>query len=187
MKKLLLITTLIGLSLIARGQAATYKPFQVNFTVGFDEPFYGKGTSSDGVYAIEPQIHLGDKFSLGFRIEKADLTFNIDPSKTFSGGNVYQVHGDVASYCATGEYYFLKRIFIGGGLGYFKPSLINTNTDPNTDAVIVSNDSSKFGFYPEIGFESGHFRMSIDYNVAGNNSNYLAFNIGFFIWGGKKK
>jgi len=187
MKKLLLFAALIGLSFIVRGQSPTYKPFQVNLTVGFDEPVYGKGTSSDGVFAIEPQYHLSDKFSFGFRVEEADLTFNIDPAKTFLGGTVYQVHGYVASYCATGEYYFFKRAFIGGGLGYFKPSLINTNTDANTNAIIAYNNSSKFGFYPEIGFESGHFRMSMDYNVAGNNSNYLAFNIGFFIGGGEKK
>jgi len=187
MKKLLLITALIGLTLIARGQSPTYKPFQLNLTAGFDVPVYGKGTNSDGVLAIEPQFHLSDKFSLGFRVEEADLTYSIDPEQTFLFGTIDKVHGSVISYCATGQYYFSKRAFIGAGLGYFKPSLINTNTDPNTNAKTVYNNSSKFGFYPEIGFESGHFRMSIDYNVAGNNSDYLAFNIGFFIGGGKKK
>jgi hypothetical protein len=187
MKKLLLFAVLIGLTLMARGQSATYKSFQVNLMSGVDVPLYGNGTSSDLVGAIEPQYHLSDKFTLGFRIEEADLIFNIDPENTFIFGTVYKLHGHVTSYCTTGEYYFSKRAFIGGGLGFFKPSLINTNTDPNANAVTVYNNSSKFGFFPEIGFEAGHFRMSIDYNVAGNNSNYVAANIGFFIGGGKKK
>jgi hypothetical protein len=187
MKKLSLFIAFIGLASVTWGQSATYKSFQVNLTWGFDVPLYGKGTSSDFVEAIEPQYHLSDKFTLGFRIEQADLIFNIDPENTFLFGTVYKLHGHVASYCATGEYYFSKRAFIGGGLGFFKPSLINTNTDPNANAVTVYNNSSKFGFFPEIGFEAGHFRMSIDYNVAGNNSNYVAANIGFFIGGGKKK
>lgn len=187
MKKMLLFAALTGLTLMARGQVSTYKAFQVNLTTGLDVPLYGKGTSSEVVGAIEPQYHLSDKFTLGFRIEEADFTFNIDPEETFIFGTVDKLHGKVISYCATGQYYFSKRAFIGGGLGYFKPSLINTNTDPNANAVTVYNNTSKFGFFPEIGFEGGHFRMSIDYNVAGNNSNYLAFNIGFFIGGGKKK
>ena len=186
MKKLLLFAAFIGLTLMARGQSA-YKPFQVNLTGGFDVPLYGKGTSSDAVAAIEPLYHLSDKFSLGFRVEEADLTFNIDPENTFLFGTVDKLHGKVTSYCVTGQYYFSKRAFIGGGIGYFKPSLINTNTDPNMNAVVVYNNSGKFGFYPEIGFEARHFRMSIDYNFAGNNSDYLAFNIGFFIGGGEKK
>jgi len=186
MKKLLLIIALIGLALIARGQSTTYRSFKVNLTTGFDQPVYGKGTSSGLIGAIEPQYRLSDRFSLGFRIEEADLTFNIDPENTFIFGTVDKLHGKVTSYCATGEYYFSKRAFIGGGLGFFKPSLINTNTDPNRNAVVVYNNSNKFGFFPEIGFEAGHFRMSVDYNVAGNNSDYLAFNIGFFIGGGKR-
>ncbi len=187
MKKLLLITALIGLTLMARAQSPTYKPFQLNLTAGFDVPMYGNGTGSGVIGAIEPQYHLSDKFSIGFRIEEADLTFNIDPVNTFIFGTINKEYGYVASYCATGQYYFSKRVFIGGGLGFFTPSGINTNTDPNANATVVRNNSGKFGFYPEIGFETGHFRMSIDYNVAGNNSDYLAFNIGFFIWGGKKK
>jgi hypothetical protein len=53
------------------------------------------------------------------------------------------------------------------------------------NATLVPGASS-FGFFPRVGFETGHFRMSAAYDIVGNNSSYVAFTIGFFFGGGKK-
>jgi len=51
--------------------------------------------------------------------------------------------------------------------------------------------ASKFGFAPRAGFELGHFRTALEYNIAGKtgsiNNNYLSIKLGFFIGGGRNK
>jgi outer membrane protein W len=89
------------------------------------------------------------------------------------------------SYCATAEYYLAKggfRPFIGVGAGVFTQS----TTHDNSGTVELVAGSTNAGFFPEVGFETGHFRMSADYNVASTNNDYFAFKIGFFFGGGKK-
>jgi hypothetical protein len=89
------------------------------------------------------------------------------------------------SYCATGEYYLAAggfRPFVGAGAGFFNQSSLKAS---NGNATLVPG-ATNFGFFPETGFEAGHFRMSADYDVAGNSNNYVAFKIGAFFGGGKK-
>src|SRR3569833_2045457 len=185
MKKALLLPIIVCFALMAKGQPAAYKPFKLDVSMGFDLPVYGNGTSGSTVVTIQPHYRISDNFSVGFRFEDAELSFWIDEN-TFLFGHITTAHGSVTSYCATGEYYFPNRVFIGGGLGSFRPGAIDTNTDPNGKAVLVFSKVSNLGFFKEIGFEAGHFRISADYNVAGSNSNYVAFHIGFFFWGVKK-
>ncbi|MBS1531915.1 MAG: hypothetical protein JSU01_16550 [Bacteroidetes bacterium] len=84
------------------------------------------------------------------------------------------------------------RPFIGGGAGVFNQGSINVqgNSSGTSNSGYVSL-GSKFGFFPRAGFEAGHFRISAEYNVVGNDANgnsqnFAAFNIGFFFGGGRR-
>ncbi|MCX6291065.1 MAG: hypothetical protein NT126_04810, partial [Bacteroidetes bacterium] len=51
---------------------------------------------------------------------------------------------------------------------------------------------SEFGFYPRVGFDLGHFFMSMDYNFiavtnvkSGNETEYFGIRIGAFFFRGK--
>jgi hypothetical protein len=69
-------------------------------------------------------------------------------------------------------------------------------------------DDDKFGFYPRVGFDVGHFTVTLDYNIVPpsrvrvttsqpsqpvtitNNdyqNSYLGLKVGFFLGGGRKK
>jgi len=46
--------------------------------------------------------------------------------------------------------------------------------------------ATKFGVYPRVGFEAGHFRLSCEYNAV-KGGGYLGVKVGAFIGGGRKK
>ena len=77
------------------------------------------------------------------------------------------------------------RPFLGAGAGIFSQQSVNYDSSTDTNTGLVKG-GSKFGLFPRAGFEAGHFRLSAEYNILGNNSNYAAFKIGFFFGGGKK-
>ena len=182
MKKILLIIAIAGFALTARSQSSEYKPFKVDIGLGYAIPSSGGNSTKGGVtFTIQPHYRLSDALALGLRLEGAALGYE----NTTSSNEDVKV-SVLASYCATGEYYLSNsgfRPFIGAGAGLFTQESMEVNTGGSTYATPAT---SKFGFFPEIGFETGHFRMSADYNILGSNSGYLAFKIGFFIGGGKK-
>ena len=95
------------------------------------------------------------------------------------------------------QYYFhdnYVRPFIGAGLGLFSLAAVkfNTATDNSIDANEVKAET-RFGFYPRIGIDAGHFNFTIDYNfipktntpgIGEVNNNYLGIRAGFSIGGG---
>jgi hypothetical protein len=92
----------------------------------------------------------------------------------------------LTSYCLTGDYYFTRsgfRAFAGGGAGIFAQNAVVGKLGANGSA---STSATRFGVFPRLGFEAGHFRMSATYNIVGSDASYLAFTIGFFLGGGKK-
>ena len=94
-----------------------------------------------------------------------------------------------ASYLLTSDYYFNTnsfRPFAGIGAGLYRNAAVSLDSD---DMEGDMQTGSKFGFAPRVGFEYGHFRTAIEYNVAGKagniNNNYLGIKLGFFIGGGR--
>lgn len=186
MKKLLLLTVLTGFAILAKAQSTTYKAFKVDLGFGYAIPTAnsGGGTKAGVTFTIQPHYRLSDDFALGLRFEGAGLGY-----ENTNSDNADAKIALLYSYCATGEYYLMEggfRPFVGAGAGFFNQhsAEVNSNTDNSNVALVPGG--TKFGFFPEVGFEAGHFRLSADYNIAGNNNNYLAFKIGFFIGGGKK-
>ncbi len=182
MKKSLLLAVLISAAFLADAQSTTstiYKAFKVDIDLGYAIPSSGSGsgTKAGATFTLEPHYRLSDDLAIGLRLEGAALGYQDDLGKTKVSL--------LESYCATGEYYLAEngfRPFVGAGAGFFDQSSLKAS---NGNATLV-NGATNFGVFPEIGFEAGHFRMSADYDVAGNGNNYLAIKIGVFFGGGKK-
>jgi outer membrane protein W len=101
-----------------------------------------------------------------------------------------------------GQYYFNNnnfRPFVGVGFGLFNVASASVSS-ANGGEVYEAIDESKFGFYPRVGFDAGHFTLSLDYNLVGastskstssNNTiesknSYIGIRLGGFFGGGRK-
>ena len=188
MKKLALLSTLIAGSLLSRAQSTTYHAFKVDIDLGYAIPSSGSGGSNSvkagATFSIEPHYRLSDDFAIGLRLEAAALGY---ASQNSSGGYDNAKISALASYCATADYYLMDggfRPFVGGGVGFFTQASESGSSGSN--GAVVTPASTGAGFFPRVGFETGHFRMSANYNIVGHNNSYLAFTIGAFFGGGKK-
>ena len=92
------------------------------------------------------------------------------------------------SYLLTVDYYFMNkgfRPFIGAGAGIFDVANVDSATINSNNKNVPY--SSQFGFMVRAGFEAGHFRLAAEYNIIGNNANYIGLKLGVCIGGGRKK
>ena len=181
MKKLFVATLLIGLGLFSQAQDGTFKPFKFDIALGYALPS-GTGSKGGVLIAFEPKYALNDQITLGLRWEGAvTAAVSID-------ANGEAVKGEAkasGSYLLTTDYYFgtnKLRPFAGIGAGLYNNAAVDINSEE-------AKTSHKFGFAPRVGFEYGHFRTAIEYNIAGKtehyNNNYLGIKMGFFIGGGR--
>jgi len=184
MKKLLLSTMVLVSAVITQAQSTNYKSFKVNIGLGYAIPMSGSGGTSGGAaFSIEPQYRLNNSINLGVRIEGAATARVANTNNSNASADV----AILSSYTASGEYYFKPkgfRTFVGAGAGIFSLSAANVNA--NNTNTNLSAAASRFGFYPRVGFETGHFRVTSEYNLVGAGADYLSFKIGFFLGGGKK-
>jgi outer membrane protein W len=187
MKTIKILTALLSLFVVINGigQDYSFKRFKVDLAAGYGIP-EGFGSKAGAILALEPKYALTDNITVGLRFEAAVLSrvlMDVD-------GNYFE-DGDVsasASYLATTDYYFNTnkfRPFLGLGAGVFRSA--SANLSGGTDETL---NSSHFGFMPRAGFEWGHFRTAIEYDLAGKtgefSNNYLGIKIGFFFGGGRK-
>lgn len=182
MKKLLLFAALIGVSFFANAQSTAYKAFKVDVDFGYAIPSDGTGTKAGATFTIEPHYRVIDQFAIGLRFEGAALGYKNDVDKDAKVSLL-------TSYCVTAEYYFMKggfRPFISGGLGLFSQKAVAADASSGTTTTVKAS-ATKFGAFPRIGFEAGHFRMAATYDVLGDNASYTSFTVGFFFGGGRKK
>lgn len=192
MKKLTFALALCAASFLSNAQEATtvFKPLKVDLATGYAIPS-GSGAKGGIVFALEPKYSINDKIALGIRFEAA-VTARAAVDK-----NGESFTGDVkasGSYLATGDYYFNTnkfRPFAGLGAGLYKLAAVEISSEDDEINEADLQASSKFGFAPRAGFELGHFRTAVEYNVAGKtgdiNNNYLSIKLGFFIGGGRIK
>ncbi len=193
MKKLYVLFLLCS-TLVTVTQAQEYRKFKVGFGLGYATSG-GSGSSGGVLVTFEPAYRISDQLSIGLRLETAALTRGFS-SSTFSSGGTVGVAA-VGSYTVNGQYYLGSgkfRPFVGAGLGLF--SLASVSVSSGGSSFDAAAAESKFGFYPRVGFDYGHFNMALDYNlipstaVAGSsetiNNSYLGVRIGVFFGGGKK-
>lgn len=175
----------LGAVIFANAQTElTFKPFKVDIALGYALPS-GSGSKAGLLVAVEPKYALNDNLTLGLRMETAVTAQGSVVNDELKEGEV-KASG---SYLATADYYFNTnrfRPFVGGGAGLY------TNASADLDEDVTAEDvqkTRKFGFAPRAGFEYGHFRTAIEYNIAGKsgslNHNYLGIKLGFFLGGGR--
>jgi hypothetical protein len=164
MKKLMIL----GLSLLAVAYSAAaqeFKPFKVGVGVGYAVPGAGKGAGGGGLFYIEPGYRASEQVLVGLRLESAVI------ARGMQGVGDSDVKGDATSnvsYTLNGQYYFndnYVRPFVGMGFGLFSLGAMKFNTatgDPDANEI---GASTKFGFYPRVGVDVGHFNLTLDYNV----------------------
>lgn len=213
MKKIFMLVAFFAVLGTATVQAQNYKAFRVGLGVGYAAPA-GDGAKGGVLFYLEPSYRVTDALAVGLKAEAAVMlrggTYTQNGVVTAASGSV----SAAGSYTLNGQYYFMDggfRPFAGLGFGIYSLasasfSASTTGTTTTSTSAEASATTSKFGFYPRVGFDAGHFTLNLEYNVIGaskntvsvtsggtvttgtseTKNNYLGFRLGFFIGGGKK-
>src|SRR5690606_36980948 len=117
------------------------------------------------LFFIEPAYRVTNSILIGLRLESAIIARGI---KGVGDDDVSGNASSNASYTLNTQYYFndnYVRPFVGAGLGFFSLAAVEFNTaiDNSIDNNEVATDT-RFGFYPRVGLDVGHFNFTIDYN-----------------------
>lgn len=191
LRTLVLLTMVVTLSLQSNAQSTGYTPWQVNFTGGYAAAS-GKGTKGGVALHFEPQYHFTDNLSAGLRFGAA-LTAKVGLDASGQEVGDFSVAA-VASYLATGTYYFQKepgaafRPFAGVGLGFGRAAGATATVDSD-----VADTQTKNGFsgMARAGFDVSHFRFNLEYDLNPKtgriSNNYFGVTLGFYFGGGAKK
>ena len=206
MKKFFLLIGFIGAAFLT-ANAQEYKPVKIGLGLGYASPG-GEGAKGGVLFYLEPAYRVSDAFAVGLRIESAIMASGV--SYSGSGSSTVVSEAEVSgngSYTINGQYYFSNnsfRPFIGAGFGIY--TVVGGSysvSGGSSTTVAASADASKFGFYPRLGFDLGHFTLQAEYNIIPSSkdeislsglsvitteskSSYLGIKAGFFISGGKK-
>jgi len=146
------------------------------------------------LFFIEPAYRVTNSILIGLRLESAIIARGI---KGVGDDDVSGNASSNASYTLNTQYYFndnYVRPFVGAGLGFFSLAAVEFNTaiDNSIDNNEVATDT-RFGFYPRVGLDVGHFNFTIDYNfipktdipgIGEVKNNYFGIRAGFSIGGG---
>ena len=201
MKKIVLL--LLSAAMFAGVSAQEKGKIRVGLDGGIDFPNAGVGLGGgiDIRYNIKDNINVGLKFA-GDAMAK-DLysdELNLTASATAAA---------ISSTLVTGDYYFSKgeslfAPFVGGGFGFYKIANVKATVtgdqvpEPPTDFTNYTPDT-KFGALIRGGFELGHVRLGLEYNIIPKSSVYevsdgsvglasnsfLKLSLGFYLGGGK--
>lgn len=199
MKKLLLAGfAFLALSTVVNAQ--NFKPFRVDVMSAWAIP-QGPGAKGGVAFSLEPRYSIMDKLAVGFRIEAAITARGwVAPDGSSVSANV----AASGSYLATGDYYYSNRFFrpfSGLGTGVYSIASASVNANSQNGDIAVGG-ATKFGGMIRSGFDLGHFRFAVEYNLIGKSSqtssdgngntttvvsknSYTAVKIGFFIGGGR--
>lgn len=213
MKKILSLIVFFAAVSTATVHAQEFKPFRVGLGLGYAGPA-GDGAKGGVLFYLEPSYRITDNIAVGLKAEIAVML----RGATFTQSGQTQTYDGTASaagsYTLNGQYYFSTggfRPYVGLGFGLYQlasakvSGFSNGNTQVSNQSETVSG-GTKFGFYPRIGFDAGHFTMNLEYNIIGastetvsidNNgtvttgkvdtkNNYLGVRLGFFIGGGRR-
>ncbi|MBN2765462.1 MAG: hypothetical protein JXR27_03750 [Paludibacteraceae bacterium] len=201
MKKAIYVMLL--LALFAGLRAQQQGKVRVGFNGGVDVPGGGVGLGGDLDirYNLQDNLNLGIKFAGDVMMKDMYVDkINLEASATGTA---------MSSTMVTGDYYFNEGVslfapFVGGGMGFYKIANLRTTVsgvqipDPPTDFSAFSA-SYKFAVLLRGGFELGHVRLGVEYNIipksnvyevldgsVGITSNsFVKFSLGFYLGGGK--
>jgi Outer membrane protein beta-barrel domain len=209
MKKTLLLLLMAATVAV---QAQDYKPVKVGIGLGYASPG-GDGAKGGVLFYLEPAYRVTDQIAVGLRLESAITARGTSISATSTSSSVDLDVAATGSYTVNGQYYFSNntfRPFAGLGFGLYSLAAVKASTSTGTSGTssssTISASASKFGFYPRIGFDAGHFTMQLEYNIipstkseitistgtattlatSESKNNYLGIKAGFFFGGGKR-
>jgi len=196
---MLLLVVFTGLRAQQQGKV------RVGFNAGVDVPGGGVGLGGDLDirYNLQDNLNLGIKFAGDVMMKNMYVDkINLEASATGTA---------ISSTMVTGDYYFNEGVslfapFVGGGFGLYKIANVKATVtgdqvpEPPTNFTNYTPDR-KFGALIRGGFELGHFRLGLEYNIIPKSAVYevtdgsvgLASNsfvklsLGFYLGGGKWK
>jgi hypothetical protein len=200
MKKaiLLLFTAAFCLFSANAQDEVDFKPFKVELASGYAIPS-GNGAKGGLIMSFEAKYGVTNNVSVGLKLESATMIRGYESSSS-SSATEFELKSS-GCYLLTGDYYFSNkysfRPFAGVGVGMFAlvgGSHLNSFTTP-TDQIF------KFGEMIRAGFESGHFRLGVEYSLVPQNdlmysdgssntikvtskNNYIGIKLGVVIGGG---
>lgn len=202
MKKVIFGLLLLAMTIGANAQQKGKIRVGLDLDAALPNSGVGIGGDLDIRYNIMDNLNAGIRFS-------SDVLFK-DINVDQAANSVSLTGGFASSTIATGDYYFSsgKSIFapfVGAGLGLYDVLNINISATgsgvPAMPSSIGFKTSGKFGGLIRGGFELGHFRLALEYNlipqsdlydinnsVIGTTANsYLKFTLGFYFGGGHWK
>lgn len=201
MKKLSTVLFLMLFAAVAVN-AQQLKKFRVGLGGGYALPS-GDGAKGGILFFLEPGYRVNDNILVNLRMEFAAMARGFEGS---SGDADFEVSTS-GSYTLNGQYYLSSnsfRPFVGVGFGTYACKGASASVSDGSSSVTVSgSDANKIGFYPRVGFDAGHFQMSIDYNFIGatkesfdigsgqkleieQKNSYIGIRLGVTIGGGRK-
>lgn len=175
-------------------EESNFKAFKFGIGLGYAVPGAGEGAGGGLLFYLEPAYRASKEFLVGLRLESAVIARGVE------GIGDNEVAGDVASnmsYTLNGQYYFTNdyvRPFIGLGGGLFSLAAVEVNTAAGTPDAQDVGAETRFGFYPRVGVDVGHFNLTLDYNIIPSTNvpgggevtnNYFGIRAGFSIGGGE--
>lgn len=175
-----------------------YKKFRVGVGAGYAKAG-GAGASGGMLWALEPGYRLTDRVLANLKAELATVVRgaadNIETDLSVSA---------IGSTSLNGQYYLTSRslrAFAGIGFGLYRMAIMRDEPligGPPSDGSF----ESRFGFYPRVGFDAGHFTFCLDYNLIPETeatvpsssrfvttqfkNSYFGFRLGGYLGGGKK-
>jgi outer membrane protein W len=194
------ITTVVCLMMIVAlsASAQEYKKFRVGTGLGYAIPG-GSGAGGGISFTIEPGYRVNDKILANLRWEAAAIVRGTVDETSAS----FDVAG-IGSYTVNGQYYLMDggfRPYVGVGFGMYNIAAASVDGGSNGGGV-SETAGTKFGFYPRLGFDAGHFTLNLDYNIVGNTeavvttgttptktefkNSYIGIRIGGYFGGGRK-
>lgn len=166
MKKLSTVLFLILFAAVAVN-AQEFKKFKWGLGLGYAIPG-GSGAKGGVLIYSEPAYRINDQIILGLRMEFAGM------ARGYSNGVAASASVSFAgSYALTGQYYFSNntfRPFVGLGIGTYKLASVSALASADNQYYYAGVSGSKFGFFPRVGFDAGHFNMAIEYNLVGKTT-----------------
>lgn len=192
MKRILTVIMLVA-AVAFTAQAQEFKKFRVGVGTGYAMAS-GTGAKAGVLLYLEPAYRVQDQILVGLRFEAAAVVRGYD-ANVETGSISASLSGSQGVF---GQYYLSNntfRPFVGLGLGLNKIVSGAASMDGEAFAGI---DESKFGFFPRVGFDAGHFTLSLDFNLIGastltgtsgtelkTKNNYIGIRFGGFFGGGR--
>jgi outer membrane protein W len=197
MKKITMAVCLLMIVAVS-ASAQEYKKFRVGTGLGYAIPG-GSGAGGGISWTLEPGYRVNDQIIAQLRYEAAAIIRGTVDETSAS----FDVAG-ISSYTLNGQYYLMNggfRPYVGVGFGMF--SIAAASFEGSSAGGGVSETAgTKFGFYPRLGFDAGHFTLNLDYNFVPNTkavvtsgttatttefkNSYIGIRIGGYFGGGRK-